>query len=94
MPTIHDLSQLIADGKKDEIRSVLKQTMSEPLSDADRGQALVMLGMLYIQLKNKNDESLLADLAGAMETLRSLSQAEKGIKDAEDLASIRARLNS
>jgi len=92
MTNINDLAKLISSGDTEGIRAALKQSVGAPLSDADRGQALVMLGMLYIQLKNQNDRSLLADLTEAMTTLKSITKSENELKDAQNLAGIRAKL--
>lgn len=88
-----NLASLLSEGKLDQAKEILKGIVAAPLSDVDRGRAIVTLTMLYVEVKNKIDQEFLADLQQTIDTIRKIGVTERKIKDAAALAKVRSELN-
>lgn len=88
-----NLATLLSEGKLEQAREMLKGLMSTPLSDVDRGRAIVTLTMLYVDVKNKIDKEFLADIQSTIDKIRKIGITERKARDAMALAKIRAELN-
>ncbi|MDB5259767.1 MAG: hypothetical protein JWO73_975 [Candidatus Taylorbacteria bacterium] len=80
------------EGKTEEARKLLAAAVSEPLSDEEKGRALVSLAMLYIEVKNKINADLLADMKKTIETLKVIGKVEFAVNDKVKLAEVRETL--
>ena len=92
MNNISSLGSLIQQGKLEEAKAVLASVVNAPLSDADRGQALVTLAMVYMEAKNKINQEFLDEIKKTIQEIKSLNKVESGINDQVDLAKVRANL--
>ena len=92
MKNISTVGQLIKEGKLDEARAVMQEAISAPLTDIERGRALAMLAMAYLESRNTIDKDFLADMK---KTIQSIQQVNKQIREVDDsikLAKVRQSL--
>lgn len=92
MTDISSLGKLIQEGKLDESRALLVEAVNTPLSDVERGQAIVTLVLAYMQTKNTINQALLADIKETLRILKSVSSDENVLKDGVKLAKVREKL--
>jgi hypothetical protein len=93
-PDIKNIGILMAEGKRDEVRAILQEVVNTPLSDIERGEALVTLAMLYVQVKNSIDADFLADLQKTLEALKMVNKKEQQVGDAIALEKVRKDLSA
>ncbi len=84
----------MAEGKRDEVRAILQEVVNIPLSDIERGEALVTLAMLYVQVKNSIDADFLADLQKTLEALKMINKKEQEVGDVIALEKVRKDLSA
>jgi hypothetical protein len=84
---------LVQQGKLDEARGVLAEALSGKLSDIERGQAIVTLVMLYLQVKNQIQKDFLVDIKKAIETLKAVDAVDRTVTDSIKLEKVRASLS-
>ncbi len=84
----------MAEGKRDEVRAILQEVVNIPLSDIERGEALVTLAMLYVQVKNSIDADFLADLQKTLEALKMINKKEQEVGDVVALEKVRKDLSA
>ncbi len=84
----------MTEGKRDEVRAILQEVVNTPLSDIERGEALVTLAMLYVKVKNTTDADFLADLQKALGVLKMVNKQEQEVGDAIALEKVRKDLSA
>lgn len=92
MTNISSISQLLKEGKQDEARAILTEAISAPLSNVERGRALVTLAMVYMGARNTIDKEFLSDIKKTMETIRAVQATERSINDGMKLVKVRQSL--
>ncbi len=91
---LKNIGVLMAEGKRDEVRAILQEVVNIPLSDIERGEALVTLAMLYVQVKNSIDADFLADLQKTLEALKMINKKEQEVGDVVALEKVRKDLSA
>ena len=91
---LKNIGVLMAEGKRDEVRAILQEVVNIPLSDIERGEALVTLAMLYVQVKNSIDADFLADLQKTLEALKMINKKEQEVGDVIALEKVRKDLSA
>ena len=91
---IKNIGVLMTEGKRDEVRAILQEVVNTPLSDIERGEALVTLAMLYVKVKNTTDADFLADLQKALGVLKMVNKQEQEVGDAIALEKVRKDLSA
>ena len=92
MDTNDTISQLIAEKKYDELRSYIATEVQKKYSSAERGQALLGLATLYIDITNainSRHQSTLEDIA---KRVNKINQTEMEVNDDIDLKIVRSKL--
>ncbi|MDO8564393.1 MAG: hypothetical protein Q7R88_00160 [bacterium] len=84
-----EIEQLLADGKQDEARAVLREALMQPLSDEERGALLVGFAAAYLALQSSVNEMHRDILTEEVETLEKISSLQNSID--ENLALVKAR---
>ncbi|MEY2664874.1 MAG: hypothetical protein RIT04_682 [Candidatus Parcubacteria bacterium] len=90
---ITTIGSLVQQGKLDEARGILAEALSGELSDIERGQAIVTLVTLYLQVKNQINKEFLADIKKAVETLKAVDAVDRTVSDGIRLEKVRASLS-
>ncbi len=69
--TIQKLESLLKEGKLDEARALIKETVSAPLTDTEAGEAYVSLASAYLDAANAADAEYIQALEKAVAGLKA-----------------------
>lgn len=90
------LKDLITSGKKTEFQAELKsavsKAMAEPLSEEDRGKALVDLAALYMEISNSVDQAYIDSLQDMIHLIKELDANAGKIGDQAKIHEIKKSL--
>ncbi len=86
------IERLLKEGKQDEARTLLRQALSAPLSEEERGALLVGFTAAYLALSNSLNEVRRDDLEEEANALEEIDELEHEIDDELRLAKVRQKL--
>lgn len=87
-----ELERLLAEGKQEEAKQLLRDMLSAPLTDEERGAILVGFAAAYLALSNQVNEARRDALQEEVEALESIAKMEKEVGEKLELAKVRASL--
>ena len=93
MNPLSNLSTLIKENKLTEAKTILDGILAKPLSDKERGEALVKLAMIYVEVKNSIDREFLKSFKETMDAVKSINIVQQKIKDQRKLEEVRGNLS-
>lgn len=88
------IEQLLSENKMDEARDYIREIIKAPLSNIDKGEAIVMYTTMYMELMNNINEEYKAVLEEILAGLKAVDVAEAKLKEGIELKKVRAELNN
>ena len=92
MNQLSQLKDLIKENKLDEAKGILTTILDRPLTDEEKGEAIVTLTMLYIEAKNSMDKEFLDVYEKTMKSIKDIDNAQSRLADAKKLEDVRESL--
>jgi hypothetical protein len=89
---IKDLEKLLSENKISEAQEIIKSIIDEKLTSKDRGEALVNIASVYLDIMNSIDEQYAEALKIAVKDLKKLDENISKDTDAEKLREVRESL--
>ena len=89
---IKTLEELLAAGKRDEARELVRRIVAEKMSEEEEGKALVDFASVYMEVMNNIQERYIAVLEAATEGMDELDRQEGEVVTSEKLAVVRKNL--
>lgn len=78
---ISQLEKLLSEKKYEEAGQLMKLAIGEKMTDLERGDAMVGIISMYIEISNQIDERYLEALEEAIISLKKINKAENEAKD-------------
>lgn len=88
------IEQLLSENKMDEARDYIREIIKAPLSNIDKGEAIVMYTTMYMELMNNINEEYKTALEEILAGLKAVDVAESKLKEGIELKKVRAELNN
>ncbi len=89
---IKDLEKLLSENKIPEAQEIIRGIIAEKLTNDDRGEALVNLASVYLDIMNSIDEQYAEALKSAVSDLKNLDIKISEETDTEKLKKVRESL--
>jgi len=86
------LEDLMRENKLDEAREYIKQSILEPLSDVEKGEAIVLVTSAYMKLMNGINEEYRDSLQDILDELRSVDKMKEEVDQEIELKKVRIEL--
>ncbi|MEK7208328.1 MAG: hypothetical protein AAB699_02135 [Patescibacteria group bacterium] len=86
------IEKLLKDGKQDEARALLREALSAPLSEEERGALLVGFAAAYLALTESVNAARRDELAEEAEALEKIGELERRIDEKLQLVKVRQGL--
>ena len=86
------IEKLLKDGKQDEARALLREALSAPLSEEERGALLVGFAAAYLALTESVNAARRDELAEEAEALEKIGELERRIAENIQLLKVRQGL--
>jgi hypothetical protein len=87
------LDQLLSENKIEEIGEYLKSIIQSPLSQEERGEAILFLTTTYMNAMNSINQDYKDMLKDTLATLEEVNKAESASMDEIALQKVRSELN-
>lgn len=86
------IERMLKEGRKDEAREALREALTAPLTDEERGALLVGFAAAYLALSNSMSEARQDALHEEVTALEEVDALEREIDDRLRLAQVRQQL--
>lgn len=86
------LEDLMRENKLDEAREYIRQSILAPLSDVERGEAIVLVTTAYMKLMNGINEEYRDSLQDILDELRSVDKMKEEVDQEIELKKVRIEL--
>ena len=89
---IKELEKLLSEKKTDEAKALIKGIVLEKMTPEEKGESLVNIASMYLDIMNKIDRQYEQALKDALTGLKDLDNRESKAKDEESLRKVRESL--
>lgn len=94
MDTTQKIKQLIAEKKFEEAGALIKEAIQQPMTEKERGDALMGSASMYLKLSNMVSQGYKDALKEAIQNVKALNATETKVKEKISLAEVREILNA
>jgi hypothetical protein len=89
-----NIEDLLAQKKYDEVRAIISASIHEKFTDKERGESLVAIASIYMDISNSINEAYRDALKEAIAGIGQINKAESHFKDNVKLEEVRSKLNN